>query len=308
MGVVLLPEELSYHPLPEKSSAADDAIWTFSNRQDFPLRSSCRDRTFVTRPSISSWGQATPMAAARETLLIILNYDTNQNMELLEKAGQALKSPGDIRVLIKAHPTTDVQKMSGFLQDIRFPALRVGLRHGHGAARSGSRRADDRGICLQHGNDCRRGPPGPGVAGEQLSISTASGTRYPSRPRLIPGRRLRGSSGRGAAGGTGTSGIASANSGKTMVENYFEPVTPETLRVFYEAAGLNGRRASRGRPGRSSPSGRRPARHRPIFQASLPRSGPLWRHGSFPVEGRRTLHHEGDHQPHQGRAAGSSRS
>ena len=42
-------------------------------------------------------------------------------MELLEKAGQALKSPGDLRVLIKAHPTTDTQKMSAFLRDIRFP-------------------------------------------------------------------------------------------------------------------------------------------------------------------------------------------
>ena len=169
MGVFLLPEEHSYHPLPEKLVCSGRRYLDILRSAGFP------PEILVPGPNLryaavrSMTRESSPNGdGAPRKLLVILNYDTNQNMELLDKTGQALKGLEDFRVFIKAHPTTDTQKMGAFLQDIRFPAY----EWADGTVQDWLARVDavrdDRGVRLQHGDDCRRRSPGEGFAGEQL--------------------------------------------------------------------------------------------------------------------------------------------
>ena len=225
-----MPEELPYHPLPGQIVCSGRRYLDILKSAGFP------PDLLVPGPNLRYTdvnrfaGAGAPDVSGPQTLLIILNYDSNQNMELLEKAGQALKNPGDLRILIKAHPTTDTQKMSAFLRDIRFPRHEWASGDGHGASCTGARRDDDRGVRLQHGSDCRRGPPGPGFAGEQLRFRLSLGRRAGRAAGILGG--ISGVIWTKRSGRTAPRGKRLRRFGKTMVESYFEPVTAETLRVF----------------------------------------------------------------------------
>jgi hypothetical protein len=164
------------------------------------------------------------------TLLIILNYDTNQNMELLEKAGQALKSPGDLHVLIKAHPTTDVQQMSGFLQDIPFPpyewasgTVMEQLARVHAVLMTGGSVSSMETIAA--------GVPLVRVSLENNFDFDCFWDEYPFSPFVSSPEEIRKRVDEALRMGPNERRRLIAF-GQEMVENYFEPVTPERMQVF----------------------------------------------------------------------------
>jgi surface carbohydrate biosynthesis protein (TIGR04326 family) len=230
LGIVLLPEELAYHPLPGRIACSGRRYLDILKAAGFP------PDLLVPGPNLRYTdvnrfvGAGAPGVSGPQTLLIILNYDANQNMELLEKAGQALKNPGDLRVLIKAHPTTDVQRISGFLRGIRFPryewasgTVMEQLAGAHAVMMTGgsvsSMEAIAAGVPLVRVSlennfdfDCLwddgpAAPPASSAGDLRRHLDEALGAGSTERERL-------------------------RQYGKTMVESYFEPVTVETLQVF----------------------------------------------------------------------------
>ena len=230
LGIVLLPEELSYHPLPGRIVCSGRRYLDILKTAGFP------PDLLVPGPNLRYTevnrfvGAGAPDVTGPRKLLIILNYDANQNMELLEKAGQALKNPGDLRILIKAHPTTDVQGLSGFLQEIRFPrcewasgTVMEQLAQVHAVLMTGGSVSSMETIaagvplvrvslennfdfdCLW--DDGPVSPPASSAGDLRRHLDEALGAGSTERERL-------------------------RQYGKTMVESYFEPVTAETLRVF----------------------------------------------------------------------------
>jgi predicted AlkP superfamily pyrophosphatase or phosphodiesterase len=59
--------------------------------------------------------------SGQRSVLIILNFDFNQTMELLEKVGAALQTFKNVKIYIKAHPMSRMKELEEFLLNIRFP-------------------------------------------------------------------------------------------------------------------------------------------------------------------------------------------
>ncbi len=230
MGIVLLPEELPYHPLPGQIVCSGRRYLDILKAAGFP------PDLLVPGPNLRYTevnrfvGANAPSSSGPRKLLIILNYDSNQNMELLEKAGQALKDPGDLRILVKAHPTTDVPRMGEFLRDIGFPryewasgSVTEQLSRAHAVMMTGgsvsSMEAIAAGVPLIRVSlennfdfDCLwdDGPVSPPAS------SAGDIRRHLDEALRMDSNRREGL----------------RRFGQSMVEGYFEPVTTETLRVF----------------------------------------------------------------------------
>jgi len=122
LGDFLLPEELSYHPMPDQIICSGMQYPNILKITGFPpgmvtpgpnLR-----YTAVNKNQILNQPDRTD---GSKKILIILNYATNHNMELLEKVGSGLSLLNDIKIYVKAHPTTPVKRIEDFLRDINFP-------------------------------------------------------------------------------------------------------------------------------------------------------------------------------------------
>lgn len=122
LGGFLLSEELSYHPLPDQIICSGQRYQNILRITGFPsqmvmlgpnLRYTAVNENMKTN-------QADGTNGIRK-ILIILNYDTNQSLEVLEKTSAALRSFNNIKIYIKAHPLTSIRRIEVFLQDIVFP-------------------------------------------------------------------------------------------------------------------------------------------------------------------------------------------
>jgi surface carbohydrate biosynthesis protein (TIGR04326 family) len=123
LGFFLLPDEISYHPLPDYIVCSGSKYPGILKKAGFP------EKILLPGPNLRytavnqdlKFNQAGRGNKIKKTL-IILNYDTIHNLELLEKTGKALKLRNDVKVYIKAHPTTPVKRIDAFLGEIDFPA------------------------------------------------------------------------------------------------------------------------------------------------------------------------------------------
>jgi hypothetical protein len=231
MGVFLLPEEHSYHPLPEKLVCSGRRYLDILKSAGFP------PQILVPGPNLryaavrSMKRESSPNGdSAPRKLLVILNYDTNQNMELLDKTGQALKGLEDLRVFIKAHPTTDTQKLSGFLRDIRFPAF----EWVDGTVQEWLARVDA--VVMTGGSVSSMETIAAGVPLVRVSLENnfdfdCLWDDYPVSPPASSPEKIRRHLVQALQAST-EERMQLIRYGKEMVENYFEPVTPETLQVF----------------------------------------------------------------------------
>jgi hypothetical protein len=231
MSVVLLPEELSYHPLPKRIVCSGRRYLDILKSSGFP------PDILVPGPNLRYTtvnllvGTSNPNdGSVPRKLLIILNYDSNQNMELLEKAGHALRSQGNIRVLIKAHPTTDVQRMSSYLQDIHFP------RYEWVTGTVMEQLAQAHAVMMAGGSVSSMETIAAGVPLVRVSLENNFDFDCLWDDESLPSPASTASELRRCVDEALKSGRAEREHlrqyGKVMVENYFEPVTAEMLRVF----------------------------------------------------------------------------
>jgi len=231
LGMFFLPEERATHPLPDEVICSGPRYPSILEAAGFPRGMALPGPNLRYTAVNQSVGSNNPNGdGGPRKLLVILNYDTNQNMELLEKAGLALKDAEDVRIFIKAHPTTDVQKMGGYLQDIGFPAyewapgtVQEWLARVHVVMMTGG--------SVSNLETMATGVPLIRVSLENNFDFDCLWDEYPFSPFVSSPAEIRERIDEALRMGPDERRRLMAF-GKEMVGNYFEPVTPATMAAF----------------------------------------------------------------------------
>jgi surface carbohydrate biosynthesis protein (TIGR04326 family) len=231
LGVFLLPEELSYHPLPDRIICSGRKYPDILKITGFPpgrlvpgpnLRYTAVNKNLKTKQQSKTSGS--------RKILIILNYETNHSLELLEKTGAALRQLDQIEVYIKPHPTTPTRRIMEFLRNADFPAF----AWADGSVQEWVLKSDA--VVMTGGSVSNLETMATGVPLIRVSLENnfdfdCLWDEYPFAPfassvedirfylekalQLNPEERER-----------------LIMFGNEIVRNYFEPVTPENLSVF----------------------------------------------------------------------------
>ncbi len=123
LGMFLHPDELDYHPLPHQIVCSGERYVDILTQAGFPrqlLVAGPNLRYSMVRNVRHSGRIRTPEDARQITVL--LNFDMNHAMELLEKLADALRPMPDVTVRIKSHPLLAEPMLDAFLRTIAFPA------------------------------------------------------------------------------------------------------------------------------------------------------------------------------------------
>lgn len=117
LGMELLEEELSSHPLPDYIVATGSRYQEVLKKLGFP------DKRILLGPSFR-FPDVGPNGIQRVEsiydIVVILNFDIDQAFEVLEKLNRSLRHLDFGRIGIKLHPLLDVQRIRKFLVDINF--------------------------------------------------------------------------------------------------------------------------------------------------------------------------------------------
>jgi hypothetical protein len=231
LGVFILPEELSYHPLPDQIICSGRQYPDILNKNGFPpdLVTKGPNLRYTAVNQNLKTNQPDDASGIRK-ILIILNYETNHNLELLEKAGAALKQMDKIKIYLKAHPTTPVKRIEKFLRDIAFPVYEwaTGTVHEwldkvHAVMMTGG--------SVSNLETMATGVPLIRISLENNFDFDCLWDEYPFAPfiskvdeihhYLVKAMQM-----------SSEERERLIMFGKEIVRNYFEPVTPENLKVF----------------------------------------------------------------------------
>lgn len=119
LAMCLIPEELKFHPLPQKIVATGRVYLEVLPKCGFPS-----DR-IVLGPSLRFADirliESAQIELGQRNLLLILNYDLVQSFEILEKLQPALLKIEFDKFVIKPHPLTNRKDLTDFLKKIGFP-------------------------------------------------------------------------------------------------------------------------------------------------------------------------------------------
>ncbi len=120
LGMELSLKESVFHPLPNKIVCSGSSYMEILKNLHFPqtLLTCGPSLRFldIHKNSFKEW------ESSKETkkILIILNFDMNQCMEILDKLNQVLKSVKKITISIKSHPLLNKKYLSEYLSSIHF--------------------------------------------------------------------------------------------------------------------------------------------------------------------------------------------
>lgn len=231
LGMFLLPEEHSYYPMP-------DRIVTSGCRYVDILEEAGYPRSVVAAgPNLRyTTVNHTPLAPLRNkatgcrNVLVILNFDFNQSLELLEKSGRALQGLPDVRIRVKAHPTTPLADAEQFLRDIGFPPFEWAA----GTVQEWVLQSDA--VLMTGGSVSNLETMATGVPLLRVSLGgnfdfDCLWDDYPFAPFLYKAEDIRLYLEK-AFGMSDAERETLAEFGTWMVSQYFEPVTAETMKVF----------------------------------------------------------------------------
>jgi len=231
LGMYLDPEEVKYHPLPDQIVCSGTRYIDILQKAGFP------GRLLVPGPNLRytmvnqsfKWDyESVPNGGGN--ILIVLNFDLDQSMEVLEKAGMALSQVRSATIYIKAHPDSPVKQLEGFLRDIQFPAYEWAT----GTVQEWVVRANV--VIMTGGSVSNLETMATGVPLLRVSLGSNFDfdplwDEYPFSgfvdspdeiARYIDGAFHMNSSERDRL----------AEFGEEVVKGYFEPVSPENLKVF----------------------------------------------------------------------------
>ena len=122
LGVYLHSEELGCHPLPDQIICSGSRYLDILEQSGFPSKLLSPGPNLRYTMVNQNFKSSSDNESCNERMtLIILNFDTNQSMELLEKVGMALRELKDVKIFIKAHPVSPIRQLEKFLRDIKFP-------------------------------------------------------------------------------------------------------------------------------------------------------------------------------------------
>lgn len=231
LGMCLHPEELKYHPLPDQIVCSGPRYLDILQKSGFPckllrpgpnLRYTAVNQNFKSDYDDNSHNE--------RIILIILNFFTDQAMEILEKVAMALHRLEDAKIYIKAHPASPVNKLEKFLRDIEFPDYEWAT----GTVQEWVVQANV--VIMTGGSVSNLETMATGVP--LLRISLWSNFDFDPLWDKYPFSAFANSSDEIVKYLKATFQMSSSERdrllefGKKIVEEYFEPVTPENLKVF----------------------------------------------------------------------------
>lgn len=231
LGMFLLSAEQSYYPLPDRIVTSGRRYAEVLVKAGFPatiISPGPNLRYTLLNHNLQTSNMERQNVFQR--ILIILNYDMNQSMELLEKAGRALAGIHGSGIYVKAHPTISVEAMEIFLRDIRFPAFEWAT----GSVQEWVLKSD---VVIMTGSSVSNletiatGVPLIRISLENNFDFDCLWDEYPFAPfisnvneihhYLVKAMQM-----------SSEERERLIMFGKEIVRNYFEPVTPENLKVF----------------------------------------------------------------------------
>lgn len=231
LGVFMLPEEQSYHPLPDRIICSGRRYTNILEITGFPpgmLTSGPNLRYTAVNQNLKT-NQPDGIDDIRK-ILIILNYETNHNLELLEKTGAALRQMDNIKIYVKAHPTTPVKRIEYFLRDIAFPiyewangTVQEWLVQVHAVMMTGG--------SVSNLETMATGVPLIRISLENNFDFDCLWDEYPFAPFISTVNEIHHYLVK-AMQMSSKEREKLIMFGKEIVRNYFEPVTPENLKVF----------------------------------------------------------------------------
>jgi hypothetical protein len=121
LGMYLHPLETGCHPLPDQIVCGGRRYPEILEMAGFPAQILCPGPNLRYTAVNRAFKPETFHESGQRSVLIILNFDFNQTMELLEKVGAALQTFKNVKIYIKAHPMSRMKELEEFLLNIRFP-------------------------------------------------------------------------------------------------------------------------------------------------------------------------------------------
>lgn len=231
LGMFLNPEELGYHPLPDQIICSGQRYLDVLSKAGFP-----GDKLYwgpnlrYTMVNHFHGPRNFSPADNNKGILVILNFNMNHAMEMLEKLGVALRRVGGSRVCIKPHPLLSIKRLSLFLQDIGFP------KHEwvEGSVQEWVAKAEV--VVMTGGSVSNLETMAMGVPLLRISLENDFDLdplwdEYPFAPFVSATEEISG-------GLIAAFNLSDAKRdelikfGNKVIENYFEPVTEERMRVF----------------------------------------------------------------------------
>lgn len=230
LGVFFVPDEISYHPLPDRIVCSGRRYPDILETAGFPSGKATPGPNLRYTAINQNLKANNPDDGELRKILIILNYDTNQNLELLEKAGEAMQDMGDVRIYVKAHPTTPVPLIETFLRDIGFAiyewasgTVQEWLEKSHAVLMTGG--------SVSNLETMATGVPLIRVSLENNFDFDCFWDEYPFSPFISSSEEIRKYLEK-ALNMDNREKERLRDFGREMVKDYFEPVTRENLKVF----------------------------------------------------------------------------
>ena len=231
LGMYLHPEELGYHPLPDQIVCSGSRYLDILQKSGFPGKLlSAGPNLRYTMVNHDFKSNCDNLLHNERIILIILNFDTNQAMELLEKVGMALHKFKDVKIYIKAHPDSPVRQLEKFLRDVEFPDY----EWAKGTVQEWVVRVNV--VIMTGGSVSNLETMATGIPLVRISLGSNFDfdplwDQYPfshftSSPDKIAMYL------KAAFQPSSSERDRLLEFGKEIVEEYFEPVTPENLKVF----------------------------------------------------------------------------
>ena len=122
LGMKVIPEEIDIHPLPDKIVTSGEKYRKVLTKCGFPENKIQQgpNLRFTAINDLRTSDVSSQLSQAGDYLLIVLNFDINQNMELLEKISDPTRKFNK-PIKIKSHPLVNGTDLKNFLGKINFP-------------------------------------------------------------------------------------------------------------------------------------------------------------------------------------------
>lgn len=232
-GMCLIPEELEYHPLPDMIVCSGRRYMGILEKAGFPKEILSLGPN-LRYTMVNNKFDVPQNRVQNNTLevLIILSGLEQDNYEILEKSGAALKRMEDIRVYIKPHPLNPFEKLKYFLSEIRFPVYEIA----QGSVQEWVIRVNT--VIMGSGSVSNLETMAIGVPLIRVSLGgnfdlDPLWDEYPFAPFIRTTEEICHNLER-ARNLTSAQFEQLACFGCWLVENYFEPVTPEKMMIFVD--------------------------------------------------------------------------
>ncbi len=230
--MVIHPVEQDTFPLPDEVVTSGKRYVDVLSSVGFPLEilTAGPNLRYTAVNQTPPADRSAKVAGGPKRLLVILNFDFDHTLELLEKVGEATQDMSQAEVFVKPHPATPKEDLAAFLSDIGFRRY----QWAEGTVQEWVLKADA--VIMTGGSVSNLEVMALGVPLLRISLDNNFDfdplwDEYPFCPFLAEPEQIT-SFLRKAMDMNAAEREKLREFGRKLVENYFEPVTPQNLRIF----------------------------------------------------------------------------